>query len=213
MHVLYGYEGSGSAAVEAALERCGTPYRIVRAASWDEASELEALRRVNPLAQVPTLQLPGGSVMTESAAILIHLGLAFPGSGLLPADPSRRAQSIRGLVHIAANAYAAVGVADYPARWCGEAADEAAQERVRQAARAMLHRSWEIFAEQFFMPGTPFLAGERPGALDLLAAVVSRWSGTRAHLAAHRPDFLALLERIAREEDVARVFARHWPEG
>lgn len=209
MHILYGYEGSGSAAVEAALERCGTPFRLVRAASWDEASDLDALKRVNPLALVPTLQLPDGSVMTESAAILIHLGLAYPDSALLPADASRRAQSIRGLVHIAANAYAAVGVADYPARWCADA-DEDEQARVRQAARAMMHRSWEIFADQF-MPGTPFLAGDRPGALDLLAAVVSRWSGSRQHLAVHRPGFLALLERIAAHEDVARVFARHWP--
>ena len=32
-------------------------------------------RRVNPLCQIPTLQLPDGSVLTESAAILIHLGL------------------------------------------------------------------------------------------------------------------------------------------
>ena len=45
-HVLYGYQGSGSAAVEAALALAQLRYRIVNAAAWDQASELEALRRV-----------------------------------------------------------------------------------------------------------------------------------------------------------------------
>jgi len=47
--------------------------------------------------------------------------------------------------------------------------------------------------------------------LDLLAAVVSRWSGTRAHLAAHRPDLLGVLLHVEQHPDLAPVFARHWP--
>ena len=44
-----------------------------------------------------------------------------------------------------------------------------------------------------------------------LAAVVSKWSGARAYLKAHRPEFFATLERIERHASVAPVFARHWP--
>ena len=40
-----------------------------------ESPGLEELKRVNPLAQIPTLVLDDGSVLTEVAAILIHLGL------------------------------------------------------------------------------------------------------------------------------------------
>ena len=207
MHTLFGSRGSGSAAIELALERVGVPFRIVTAATWEADSAVAQLRQHNPLQQIPTLQGPDGSVLTESAAILIHLGLMFPQASLLPADPARRAQAMRGLVFIAANCYSAISVIDYPERWCADI-DASARERIIRGARERLHRHWEIFADQF--AAQPFLGGEAPGALDFLAAVVSKWSGTRAHLRAARPDFLATLERIDGHAWVAGVFARHW---
>ena len=208
--VLFGSRGSGSAAIEAAMVLCGQPYRIVSAASWDADSALDELAAVNPLRQIPALCLPDGSVLTESAAILIHLGLAHPASGLLPTDPAGRDQAIRGLVFVAANCYAAIGVIDYPERWTpGRAAAE--RERLRKGARTRLHGCWEVFADSF-PPAGAFLAGDAPGALDLLASVVSRWSGARAYLRAQRPAFAELLERIDAHPPLARVFRRHWPD-
>jgi GST-like protein len=210
MLVLYGSQGSGAAIVETALEITGVPYRTVNAASWkpEEASGVEELRRVNPLAQIPTLLFDDGTVMTESAAILIELGLRYPESGLVPTEPARRAQTIRGLVYVAANCYAAIGIIDFPGRFHADA-DEAAEERVRAGTRKRLHELWDIFADAF--PASPFLTGERLGALDILACVVSKWSGARKHLAQSRPAFHALLEKIESDPVVARVFARHWP--
>ena len=164
--------------------------------------------KVNPLLQIPTLRLDDGSVLTESAAILIHLGLVAPASGLLAADAATRAQLVRGLVFIAANCFAAVGISDYPERWTTDS-NEPAIEHVRAGARARLHRYWEMFDDQF--RGRPYLSGAAPGALDLLASVVSKWSGTRQHLRAARPEFLATLERIEQFPAIASVHSRHWP--
>jgi GST-like protein len=198
------------------LTLAGAPFRIVEAATWVPDSALEELRRVNPLQQIPTLLLPDGSVLTESAAILIHLGLAFPDAQLLPADPSRRAQAIRGLVFIAANCYAAIGVIDYPERFCEgaeEKADDAVRERIRRATRARLHRYWDTFADGF--DASLLFAGAdpdaNPSALGLLAAVVSRWSGARAHLKRSRPAFAAALVRIETHPRLTALFQRHWP--
>jgi GST-like protein len=207
MFTLYGSKSSGSAAIEAALVLIGAPYRIVDAATWEPASALGELTRLNPLGQIPTLMLPDGGVLTESAAILIHLGLTYPAAMLLPASATERAQTIRGLVYLASNCYAAIGVIDYPERWCVDA-DEAFNERLRSGARARLYRYWDIFADSF--QAKPFLTGASPGALDLLAAVVSRWSGARAHLSSARPALLTVLENIDRQPRVAEVFARHW---
>jgi GST-like protein len=208
MFVLYGTQGSGAASVEAALEIAGAPFRLVDAASWKPGPGRDELQRVNPLAQIPTVVLPEGGVLTESAAILLHLGDRFPESGLLPQLPARRAQAIRGLVYIAANCYAAIGVIDYPERWCADT-DEPLRERIRTGTRIRLHTLWDVFADTF--PAAPFLSGEQLGALDILACVVSKWSGARKHVAVSRSAFHDLLMRIEAHPVVARVFARHWP--
>lgn len=206
-YVLYGTKGSGAAAVEAALTLAGVAFRNVDAASWESSAGLEELKRINPLAQIPTLVLPDGTVMTESAAILIHLGLAHPSSDLLPSEASRRAQVVRGLVYVAANCYAAIGVIDFPERFVSEP-DEEVRKRIKAGTTQRLHYLWDVFADSF--PARPFLTGERLGALDLLAAVVSRWSGARKHLAASRPAFSALLGKIESDPRVAPVFARYF---
>src|SRR6266550_1291528 len=130
MIVLYGTQGSGAAAVEAALEVAGVPYRNVDAASWKPGPGLDELRGVNPLAEIPTVVLPDGSVLTESAAILILLGQRYADSGLLPQAIEKRAQAIRGLVYIAANCYSAIGIIDFPARYSTDT-DEPLRERIR----------------------------------------------------------------------------------
>jgi GST-like protein len=208
MLTLYGARGSGAAAIEAALVVIGVPYRGVEAATWLPGPGLEELKRVNPLGQIPTVVLEDGSVLSESAAILIYLGLTYPEWGLLPADTTERGQAIRGLVYIAANCYAAIGVIDYPERWCADC-DDATAKRIRAGTRERVHQLWAIFADTF-MP-RPFLSGARMGALDLLAAVVSRWSGARAYLAKERPVLHEHLVAIDNDHRLAALFNRHWP--
>jgi GST-like protein len=208
MYTLFGTKGSGSAAAEAALTLAAVEFKSVDAASWEPGPGRDELARVNPLCQIPTLKLPDGSVLTESAAILLHLGLTYPASGLLPPSAADRAQTLRGLVYVAANCYAAIGIIDYPERWCADP-DEQTGKRIKAGATQRLHYLWEVFADTF--PARPFLGGSRIGALDLLAAVVSKWSGSRKHLASARPEFSALLARIESEPRVAPIFARHWP--
>lgn len=203
---LFGTRGSGSAAVEMALQAANLAYAVRRASSWEPDSDQAALLALNPLGQIPTLQLADGTVLSESAAILMHLGLAHPDAGLLPAAPSARARALRGLVFIAANAYAAVSVSDYPERWTTNTT-EPAQAAVRAAARANLHRCWEMFADTW--GDDPVLAGPPPGALAFLAVVVSQWSGSRAHLAQARPAFHAQLLALEAHPRLAGVLQAH----
>ena len=209
MYTLYGKNGSGSAAIEIALAIVGVPSRIVETATWEQNDAYAELLKLNPLGQIPTLALLDGSALSESAAILTHLGLAHPESGLLPRDDSARAQAIRGLVFIAANCYAAIGIIDYPERWC-EDADEATQKRIRNGTRARLHRYWEMFVDLF--PARPYPGGSAIGALDIHAAVVSKWAGSRQHLQKARPMFYETLLRVEAHPKAAPVFAKHWPE-
>ena len=208
--MLYGSQGSGSAAIEMALQRCGVPFDVKRASTWEADSAQQDLHQANPLGQIPTLLFDDGSVLTESAAILIHLGLAYPHAQLLPADAAARAQSLRGLVYMAANCYAAIGILDYPERWYA-GGGKAEHEPLLEGTRARLHACWSLFADQFQRDDSAFLAGPTPGALDLLAAVVSRWAGARGHLKEHRPALAALFDRVEQQPELSPVFKRHWP--
>ena len=87
MLTLYGTQGLGLGG--RSRPRSTSPalaYRQVEAASWKPRRARRAEAR-QPLAQIPTLVLDDGSMLTESAAILIHLGLAHPESGLLASEP------------------------------------------------------------------------------------------------------------------------------
>lgn len=210
MITLFGSSGSGSAVIEVALKWCDVDYQVKRAAQWEPDSALEELSKFNPLKQIPTLVFDDGTAMSETAAILIELALRYPSSGLLPTEGRERAKALRGLVYIAANCYAAVSVADYPERWNAGATD-AINDQVRRAARAQLHRYWEVFSDLFVESASAsYLIADEPCALDIFAAVVSKWSGTRQHLETSRPGFLQVLQRIEAHPNVAPVFDQHW---
>ena len=206
MFTLFGADRSGSAAIEMALALCGAEYRLVAASSWDAGPGQDELKRLNPLMQVPTLIIPGGAVLTESAAILTHLGLAFPQSGLLSQDVLQRAQQLRALAYITTNCYASIGLIDYPERWLPNAESDQL-DRLVEGARSRLHSQWEVFSDAFYNPVA--WHSDAPGAVEILASVVSQWSGAREHLRASRPEFYASLDVVDRHPVINAVLQRH----
>jgi len=104
---LYGAAASGSVAVEATLTLLGLPYQLIEGATWAEAAARDRVAASNPMRQIPTLVLPGGEVMTESAAILVYLADLYPGSRLAPAaaDPLRR-PFLRWMLYVSSAIYA-----------------------------------------------------------------------------------------------------------
>jgi maleylacetoacetate isomerase len=56
-------------------------------------------RKLNPQARVPVLQLPDGTTLIQSAAILEYLEETVPEPALLPADPVARAK-VRGVAGV-----------------------------------------------------------------------------------------------------------------
>mgnify|MGYP006204951633 CR=1 FL=1 len=73
-YTLWGRPGWGSALVEAQLDWYGLPFAYETVGDLFKDPDAKArLQKVNPLAQVPTLVMPDGSVMSESAAITLLL--------------------------------------------------------------------------------------------------------------------------------------------
>jgi GST-like protein len=114
---IFGAVGSGSVPIEATLTLLGIPYEMIEAVTWENEAARKLVETVNPLRQVPAVVLPTGEVLTESAAILIHLADLHPQGRMAPApsDP-RRAQYLRWMVYVSAAIYALVWIIDEPVR-------------------------------------------------------------------------------------------------
>lgn len=190
MLTLYARDGWGSTLVEAQLDWYGLPYQRQEVDDLFESTAARAaLSQVNPLAQVPTLVLPGGEVMTESAAITLHLADLTGSKELVPApQEDRRAAFLRWLVFLVANVYPTFTYADDPARFVKVAGAQAAfRSAVDEYARGL----WRIVDAA---AGEPWFLGSRFSAIDIYLAVMTRWrpgqdwfrtNATRVHAIAH----------------------------
>ena len=84
MYQLYWSKTSGAMAPEALFEEIGVEYeKIVIDTEKEEHRSAEFLA-VNPMGQIPALVLPDGTLMTESAAILLQIVDQHPDAGLAP---------------------------------------------------------------------------------------------------------------------------------
>jgi GST-like protein len=208
-YILYTGRRSGSASVEVIMAALGLEVELREAAPWTEpvGPYFEELKRVNPLAQLPTLVTPGGEVLTESVAVLWTLLERHP-NAWVPAPSTRdRAACLRWMQFAASMMYTAVGIADYPERWT-TATDEASRNAVRDGAVQRMKSGWDIVAAQH--AGGPYFLGEQPLVCDIYLANLSRWWKMREHLRSQHPAFCDVLERVDALPDVAPVWQRHW---
>jgi GST-like protein len=205
---LHGRTGWGSAIVEAQLVWYGLPFDTD---DVDDLFQSEAARRelgrINPLAQVPTLELPDGQVMAESAAITLHLADATGRDDLVPAPGTReRPAFLRWLVFLVANVYPTFTYVDVPTRFV---ADEAAAKGFAEAVDGYRRRLWGMVED---VTGAPWFLGPRFSALDIYVAVMSHWRPGRAWFDANAPKLAAIARLAAAEPRFDAVWRRNFPK-
>jgi Glutathione S-transferase len=206
-YVVYGAEGSGSVAVEAALTLAGAPYSLVewRVGEADAGPEIE---QVNPQRQAPALLLPSGELMTESAAILIHLAEAHPDARLgPPAGHPLRPRFLRWMSYISAQIYALYWIRDDVRRLAADAAHEPVI--LERTARRILD-CWRMMDAQV-RPEGRFLLGDEASVLDLYLAVVSRWRPGREAFEAAAPGLAPIARAIDAHPGLADLWPRRFP--
>ena len=206
MYQLFGRKGWGSALTELQLGWYGLPYRLEEVDDlFESVGARQRLAQVNPVAQLPTLVLPDGTVMTESAAITLHLA-DVTGSGELvppPGDPTRP-RFLRWLVFLVANIYPTFTFADDPARFV---TGEAAQAAFRESVDAYAQRLWGMMEDE---TAGPWFLGERFSALDIYIAVMTRWRPRRPWFAEHRPRLSGIALATEVQPKLAAVWARNF---
>jgi len=203
---LIGSAGCGSAIVEMALVLANVPHVLTDVPYLKPGPERDRLLHLNPLGQVPTLILPDGEVMTESAAMILHLNDVAPQAGLAPtADKPERARFLNLLVRIVAAVYPTFTYGDDPAQWTtpGDAVD-LLRERVHT-------RRAELWQELERQAGAPHMLGRRFSALDLYVTVMTHWRPGPSWFSAMCPALTAVAREAAMEPNVSKVLQRHFP--
>ena len=206
-HELISSKGCGSAIVEMAFALAGLPVRVTEIPYGEPGPERDRLLSLNPLGQVPVLVLPGGGVMTESAAMVLHLDDLAPSAGLLPPQrDAQRPEVLNQLVVMVAAIYPAVTFSDPPENWTlpGPPA-----ERLGQRLGSRKEELWRRL-EATASPA-PFLAGQRPGALDLYVAVMTHWRPGPAWFAQNAPKLSHVRQVVAEHPVLAPIMGYHFP--
>lgn len=200
---LFGSPGCGSAVVEVILQMANEPYEYVQTSFWDQNEHFDALKKANPQVKVPTLVFDDGTVMTESAAIVIYFAEKVP--GLIPADPIKHAAFLRWMLFIPANIYAMFDIGDEPSRWVdGEATQKALKEKSVEKQKLF----WGLIEEN--LSPAPYVLDETMTALDVYIAMVSRWRPGRDWFKANCPKLATAVALTEQHPVVASVWEKNF---
>lgn len=187
MH-LYAATGCGSLIVEAALAWAGVAHTLDLTGFKEVAERSRSdLLAANPLGQVPTLVLDDGTVLSESAAIVLWLDEQYPAAGLLPPRGSgERAHGLRWMQFLVSAIYPTFTVGDFPERWIS---GEVAQQELLESTKSRRMAMWQMLEP---MARAPWFCGAQPSIVDVYLAVMTRWHPKRAWFAAHTPALHAI---------------------
>ena len=203
VYKLYGRSGSGSFAVQVALEEIGARYERI----WvgREAADVAQFRATNPTGRVPALVLPDGTTMFESAAMLIHLALGHPQSALAPPSGTRRhALFLQWMVFLSANVYEAVLRIYYSARYSTRG--EADAEVIRKQGMEDFCSHLALISQRL----GPFVLGSEYSIADTYLYMLASWyPGEKSELYARAPQLEAHTKLMAARPAVAKVEADH----
>ena len=200
---LYGRQGAGSLAPQILLEEIGANYELI----WvsQTSADVEALRRISPAAKIPVLVLPDGTVVSESAAILIHLTNAHPAAALAPVPgSSTHAQFLQWMVFLSANAYEAARRYYFSERY-STLRDTAAVAIKEQALADWTHHFELVHASM-----SPYVLAGQLSAADFYLHMLAGWYPLgESTLATRFPKFLRHAELLRRRPATGKAEKDH----
>jgi len=168
-------------APHAALAEIGVPYELVRVERDEDGQPSDAYLALNPFGKIPTLE-DDDLVVTESAAICLHLADKYPEARLAPPVGSPdRPELYRWLMWLTNTVQAAQMRHFYPGRY--------GTEGVKEAADAELHEHYDRLDAR--LAGREWLVGEERSVADLFLFMLIRWGRFLEPPAWQRPNLCA----------------------
>ncbi len=205
MYKLFWAKSMGSMAPEVLFEEIGAEYEKIAVDIEKEENRSAEFLGVNPTGQVPALVLPDGTVMTESAAMVLHITDRHPEAKLAPpAGSPESARFQRWLVFMAATIYTTDQRLYYADRIT---TDVAGTGGIEAAARVDMDRYFALVNDALD-PG-PYLLGETYSAADVYLWMLAKWHPDDKQLFADNPRIARLVDLVEARPAVAKVWAEN----
>lgn len=206
MYKLYWSKDTGALAPQAALEEAGAEYELIITDTKSGAHQSAGFLALNPRGQVPALMLPDGSVMTESAAMMLHIADTFPQANLMPPlDDARRAQAYRWMFFAVANFYETDLRYYYPQRYTTSADGI---EAVKTAALRDLNKYWDML--EVVIGSGPFLLGEAYSVVDIYLTMLASWHPDVDALFTRCSSLKSLCDAVRVRPAIDQVWRQHY---
>ena len=205
MYKLFWSKSAGSMAPEVLFEEIGAEYEKVLVDLESEKNRSAEYLAVNPLGQIPALVLPDGTLMTESAAMVLHICDRHPEAKLAPpAGSPESARFQRWLVYMATTIYNSDLRLYYAHKMT---TDAAGTDGIEASARADMDRYFAILNDALD-PG-PYLLGEGFSAVDVYLWMLTKWHPDQEQLFADNPRIAKLVNLVEARPAVAKVWAEN----
>jgi glutathione S-transferase len=206
MYKLYWAPDSGAMAPQALFEEIGVEYQKIVIDFEKEEHKSADFLSVNPMGQIPALVLPDGTLMTETAAILMQIVDSHPEAKLAPPAGGRsdRARFLRWLFFLASNVYPTILRVYYSDRYT---TDPGGEEGVKAAAEAELDHQFGILNDALD-PG-PYLDGETFSAADILLWMLVYWHPAPTRLFENAPRVKRAVDLVGARPAIARTLLEH----
>jgi len=173
MYRLFYAPGSAAMAPHAVLEEIGAKHELVPVDLQKKAHQKPEYLKLNPKGRVPVL-VDGDFVLTESAAIIMHLADRHPEAKLAPAlGTPLRAHWYQWLLYLSNTLQPAFLEYFYPERSFPDAPNT--QQQLKGSAERRLAGMF-IYIDAELATRGPYLLGDTFSAADIFLHMLARWS-------------------------------------
>jgi glutathione S-transferase len=192
--------GTAAMAPHAALAEIGLDYELALVELDAEERPPAPYLALNPWGTVPTLE-DGELVLTESAAIMLHLADGHPEAGLAPALGTReRSELYRWLMFLTNTVQPSFLRWFYPERYTS---DVDGYDMVKAVAGEALRGQLDFLDAE--LADRPWLVGEDRSAADLFLFMLTRWGRNLEPAAWDRPHLRSHWTRLSERPGVRRM--------
>jgi glutathione S-transferase len=204
MYTLYWSPSSASMAPHCCLEEAGAAYALKPVDLGKGEHRKPEYLALNPAGTVPVLQIEGGFVMTESAAMCMLIADRHPAANLAPKTGElARGHFYMWLLHLSNTLQPAMLRYYYPDR---HTAAPDGSDAVIAKAREEVATLWGRIDAHLKLKG-PYLLGDRFSAADIFCTMLSTWQDCCPETYRRFPSVKRLADLVMARPAIARVAA------